>query len=108
MGEETHAFVLNLDAIVNFIFNDENEKSGDSEITELYVMDEDKKNMSLSSKQLREVKSGEMTSRQTMRYDMVRMFLDKIMEIDEELTFGQTVILNTMVAENLITEIKEE
>ena len=71
-------------------------------------MDDDNKNMSLSTKQLREVKSNEMTSRQTMRYDLVRMFLDKIINIDDEITFGQTIILNTMIAENLISEINEE
>jgi hypothetical protein len=108
MGEEKHTFVLNLNEIVNFIFNDDNEKNTDSEITELYVMDEDEKNMTLSTKQLREVKSNEMTSRQTMRYDLVRMFLDKIINIDDEITFGQSIILNTMITENLISEINEE
>lgn len=108
MEEENRAYVLNMENIMDFVFADEQTNHNDSEITELYVMDEDTKNMSLSTKQMRELKSDDMTSSQTIRYDMIKMLLDRLLSIEnEELTLGETIIVNTMVVEGLITEIKE-
>ena len=107
MEEENRAYVLNLENIMDFVF-DEGERNGDSEITELYVMDEDTKNLSLSTKQMREIKSGDMSNYQTIRYDMVKMLLDRLFDIEnEELTLGETIVVNTMLTQGLITEIKE-
>ena len=76
--------------------------------TPLYVMDEDNKNMQLSSKQLREVKGNDITPQQSIRYELVKMMLDNILMIDDEdMTFGNSVIINTMLSEGLITEVKE-
>ena len=108
MGEEMSAYVLNMENIVEFVFERGNESDSNSEITELYVMDEDTKSMSLSTKEMREVKSKEITSTQSIRYDMVKMLLDRLMDIDDgELTFGETVVVNTLLTEGLISEIKE-
>ena len=107
MEEDNRAYILNLENIVNFVFEND-ERNGDSEITELYVMDEKTKNMSLSSKQMREVKSGDASNYQTIRYDMIKMLMDRLFDIEnEELTFGETVVVNTMLTQGLITEIKE-
>lgn len=108
MEDEGRVLVLNLEGIVDFVFNSELEDRGDSEITELYVMDEDNKNMQLSSKQLREVKGNDITPQQSIRYELVKMMLDNILMIDDEdMTFGNSVIINTMLSEGLITEVKE-
>jgi hypothetical protein len=105
---ELSAYILNMENIINYIFDNSNEKEGDSEITELYVMDEGTKNMTLSTKQLREIKSKEITTHQSIRYDMVKMLLDRLMDIsDDELTLGETVVINTLLTEGLISEIKE-
>lgn len=109
MNEERHALILNLEGIVDFIFGDDHERHCDSEITEVYVMDEDDKNMQLSTKQLREVKGNDITPQESIRYELVKMMLDNIISIEgEEATFGNSVVINTMLAEGLITEIKEE
>lgn len=108
MDEEMRAYVLNLENIINFIFDSGNEDGNDSEITELYVMDDDTKSMTLSTKQMREIKSKEITTNQTVRYDMVKMLLDRLMDIEnEELTLGETIVINTLLTEGLISEIKE-
>lgn len=108
MEEESRAFILNMENIINFVFDGDNGKNGDTEITELYVMNEETKNMSLSTKQMREMKSDEMTTYQTIRYDMMKMLMERLFSIEnEELTLGETVVINTMMSEGLITEIKE-
>ena len=108
MEEDNRAYVLNMENIINFVFEGEREKNSDSEITELYVMDEKTKSMSLSTKQLREVKNSEMTEYQSIRYDLVKMLLTRVFDIEnEELTLGETIVINTMMTEGLITEIKE-
>lgn len=108
MEEEMRAYVLNLENVINFIFDSGNEDGNDSEITELYVMDEETKSMALSTKQMREIKSKEITTNQTVRYDMVKMLLDRLMDIEnEELTLGETIVINTLLTEGLISEIKE-
>jgi hypothetical protein len=105
---EFSAYILNMENIVSYIFDDSNDKDSDSEITELYVMDENTKNMTLSTKQMREIKSKEITTHQSIRYDMVKMLLDRLMDIsDDELTLGETVVINTLLTEGLISEIKE-
>lgn len=107
MEEENRAYVLNLENIFDFVF-EEGSRNCDSEITELYVMDEETKNLSLSTKQMREIKSDEMSNYQTIRYDMIKMLLDRLFEIEnEELTLGETIVVNTMLTQGLITEIKE-
>jgi hypothetical protein len=107
MEEDNRAYILNLENVINFIFDGE-ERNSDSEITEMYVMDEGSKNLSLSTKQMREVKSGDVSNYQTIRYDIMKMLMDRLFDIEnEELTFGETVVVNTMLTEGLITEIKE-
>lgn len=107
MGEE-RAYVLNMENIIEYVLNQGNDNNNDSEITELYVMDDDTKSMTLSTKQMREIKSKEFTTNQSIRYDMVKMLLDRLLDInDEDLTFGETVVVNTLMVEGLINEIKE-
>lgn len=108
MDNEINGVVLNLNNIIDFIFNSDNEKCGDSEITELYSYDGDSDKLSLTTKQLRELKSHDFTPHQSIRYDLVRIFIDKLLDLeDEEITFGQAIVINTMLKENLISEIKE-
>lgn len=109
MEEENRAYILNLENLIGFIYQgDNNDKNYESELTELYVVDNENSNMSLSNKQLREIKNNDMTNHQTIRYDMIKLLLERLLDIKEEvLTFGETVVLNTMLTEGLITEIKE-
>lgn len=107
MEEDNRAYILNLENIIDFVFGDD-ERNSDSEITELYVMDEGTKNMTLSTKQMREMKNGDASNYQTIRYDIVKMLMDRLFDIEnEELTFGETVVVNTMLTQGMITEIKE-
>ena len=101
-------YILNIENVMNFIF-DSDKRDSDSEITEVYVSDDDTKELMLSTKQLREVKGGDNSPKFTIRYDMLKTFIDMIsdMGLDGTSTFGENLIYNTMINEGLITEINE-
>lgn len=104
------SYILDLDNIMKFIFESDAERDMDSEITEVYVIDEETNELTLASKQLRELKGGDNTSKFTIRYDMIKMFIDMISSLemnDEVNSFGETLIFNTMINEGLIKEIEE-
>lgn len=100
-------YILDIDNIIKFCFEND-VKTGDSEITEVYMMDDENKGLTLSSKQLREVKSGDATNKQTMKYDLIKTFLADLIEVDSEnVTFGDAIIINTMLNEGLLKEIND-
>lgn len=100
-------YILDIDNIIKFCFESD-DKVGDSEITEVYMVDDDEKKLSLSSKQLREVKTGDVTTKQTMKYDLIKTFIADLVDIDSnDVTFGDAVIVNTMINEGLLKEINE-
>jgi hypothetical protein len=102
--------IYDLDGIKDFIFGDDDGRSSDVEITETQVRNE-KGKLETESRITREVKSTD-SNRQTIRYDMIKMFMDVLdnVEIDQEiapLSLGQKMVLNTMGSYGLIKEIEE-
>lgn len=103
-------FIYDLEAIRDFIFGGTNERTSDVEITESQIKN-DKGKLETESRVTREVKSTN-TNKQTISYDMVKLFMDVLdnIEIDQELaplSLGQQVVLNTMANYGLIKEIKD-
>lgn len=110
-GKLNENFVLDLDAIKEFVFEElvQKEKSRDNEITETYGLDDDGKKK-LISQVMHEVKGSDFSEHETLRYDMIKTFLTMLdsVELDTELapmSFGQRLVLNTMVNYGLIKEI---
>jgi len=102
--------IYDLDGIKDFIFGNEDGRSSDVEITETQVRN-DKGQLETESRVTREVKSTD-SNRQTIRYDMIKMFMDILdnVEIDQEiapLSLGQKMVLNTMGSYGLIKQIEE-
>lgn len=102
--------IYDLDGIKDFIFGNENGRSSDVEITETQVRN-NKGQLETESRVTREVKSTD-SNRQTIRYDMIKMFMDVLdnVEIDQEiapLSLGQKMVLNTMGSYGLIKQIEE-
>lgn len=102
--------IYDLDGIKDFIFGNENGRSSDVEITETQVRN-GKGQLETESRVTREVKSTD-SNRQTIRYDMIKMFMDVLdnVEIDQEiapLSLGQKMVLNTMGSYGLIKQIEE-
>lgn len=99
-----------MDAIINFIFNDDARDSS-VEITESQVADGDGK-LVTEGKVIHEVKSSD-GNKCTIKYDMVKLFIDVInnVEVDQEvmpLSLGERMILNTMVCQGMIKEVNGE
>lgn len=107
-------FIFDLEKIMDFVFNSENERPTDTEITEQYAADENTKNMYLANRMIHEVKGGDSSNSYTIRYDMMKMFIDTLsnIEMDEEvdvpMTFGESAIFNTLCAYGMIKKINEE
>ena len=101
--------IYDLDEIKDFIFGDDNGRSSDVEITETQVRN-DKGKLETETRVTREVKSTD-SNRHTIRYDMIKMFMDVLdnVELDQEiapLSLGQKMVLNTMGSYGLIKELK--
>jgi hypothetical protein len=104
------SYILDMDNVMKFVFESNIERDMDSEITEIYTTDEETNELTLATKQLRELKGGDNTSKFTIKYDMLKMFIDMISNLemnDEVNSFGETLIFNTMINEGLIKEIEE-
>lgn len=107
MGKKI-SYILDVENIIKFIFDSDVKRDMDTEITEVYVVDEETNEMTLTTKQFREFKGGDNTSKSTIRYDMVKMFIDMISDIDMDgaNSFGESLIFNTMINEGLIKEVE--
>ena len=102
-------YVFNIENIMNFIFERNLNRNSDSEITEVYVADDDTKELMLSTKQLREVKGTDFLPTQTVKYDLFKSFLEVLIDMEnkgEITTLGEKIVFNTMVNEGLITQVK--
>lgn len=104
-------YVLDLDNLSKFIFEDSSTKrDSESEISEIYVLDENTNEMVMNSKQLRELKGGDTTPQATIKYDMIKMFIDTMLGLDVSedsmWTFGEALIFNTMADYGFIKEVK--
>ena len=107
MGKKI-SYVLDMDNIMKFVFDSDSKRDMDSEITEVYVADDETNELTLTTKQLRELKGGDNTSKSTIRYDMMKMFIDMIADLDMDgaNSFGESLIFNTMINEGLNKEIE--
>lgn len=100
-------YIINIENLMNFIFEDDIKRDTDSEITEVYVSDDETNEMMLSTKQIREVKSGDSSSKFNIKYDLIKNLIDMIseMETDVDTDFGKRLIFNTLCTYGIITEI---
>ena len=103
------SYIFDLENITNFVFGNPNEKTNEVEITEHYVYDKDSNAMIPKTKDVKEVKVNDYTGQNTIRYDLVRMFVDILDSIEDPkvLTLGQDITLNTLKAYELIKDIND-
>lgn len=103
------SYIFDLENITSFVFGNPNEKTNEVEITEHYVYDKDSNAMIPNTKDVKEVKVNDYTGQNTIRYDLVRMFVDILDSIEDPkvLTLGQDITLNTLKAYELIKDIND-
>ena len=103
-------YILDINKITEFVFGNPNDKTNEVEITEHFIFDKDKNKMIPNTREVKEVKVNDYTGQNTIRYDMVKMFIDILDSIEDEkiMTMGQNITLNTMKAYELIKDVNEE
>lgn len=103
-------YIFDINKITEFVFGNPNDKTNEVEITEHFVFDEKKNKMIPNGKEVKEVKVNDYTGQNTIRYDMIKMFIDILDSIEDEkiMTMGQNITLNTMKAYELIKDVNEE
>jgi phosphoglucomutase len=107
-GDVTQFFDIN--KITDFVFGNPNDRTNEVEIVEKFTYDNETKLMVPNSREVKEVKVNDYTGQNTIRYDMVKMFIDILDSIEDMnvLTLGQSLTVNTMEAYGLIREAKDE
>jgi hypothetical protein len=104
-------YSFDFDAIIDFVQNTkEPSVNTSSEITEIYVTDEESNEVTLDSKQYREVKENDKSSQDTIRYDLFKNMVSwMIMGQDEgdKLSFTGQMIFNGMLENKLIKKIED-
>ena len=101
---------FDINKICEFVFGNPNDRTNEVEITEHYVFDNETKKMIPNTKDVKEVKVNDYTGQNTIRYDMVKMFVDILDSIEDMnvMTLGQSLTVNTMEAYGLISEPAEK
>ena len=101
-------WIYDIDKIIDFVFGSQNERNNDIEINEAFTFDYEEQKMVPTSKEVKEIKYNDFTNQNTIRYDMVKMFIETLDSIEDEkvMSIGQGITLNTMKAYELIKEIK--
>lgn len=102
-------YIFDINRITEFVFGNPNDKTNEVEITEHFIYDKDSKTMIPNTREVKEVKVNDYTGQNTIRYDMVKMFIDILDSIEDEkvMSMGQSITLNTLKAYELIKDINE-
>jgi len=103
-----NTFIFDINKITDFVFGNPNERTNDVEITENYVFDKNLDKMIPNTKEVKEVKVNDYTGQNTIRYDLVKTFIDILDSVEDPniMSLGQNITYNTMQAYELIKDIK--
>ena len=103
-----NTFIFDINKITDFVFDNQNERTNDVEITENYIFDKNLDKMIPNTKEVKEVKVNDYTGQNTIRYDLVKTFIDILDAVEDPniMSLGQSITYNTMQAYELIKDIK--
>lgn len=105
---KTDTLIFDVNNITSFVFGNPNDRTNEVEITESYIYDKESDKMIPNTKEVKEVKVNDYTGQNTIRYDLVKTFIDILDAVEDPkvMTLGQQITLNTMQAYELIKDIK--
>ena len=98
MAKKNSFIVYDLKKITDFIFENQNSRTNDVEITDTLEYDKEKNKMVPKTKEIKEVKVNDDMSQTTIRYDLIKSFIDTL-DMTEDMnvmSVGQTITLNTL------------
>jgi phosphoglucomutase len=101
--------IFDINKISEFVFGDADKRTSEVEITENFIYDKKEDKMIPNTKEVKEVKVKDDVSQFTIRYDLIKMFIDIMDSIDDlsAISLGQEITVNTMEAYELIKELKQ-
>ncbi len=108
MAKKNSFIVYDLKKITDFIFENQNSRTNDVEITDTLEYDKEKNKMVPKTKEIKEVKVNDDMSQTTIRYDLIKSFIDTL-DMSEDMdvmSVGQSITLNTLQSYGMIKEIK--
>ena len=108
MAKKNNFIVYDLKKITDFIFENQNSRTNDVEITDTLEYDKEKNKMVPKTKEIKEVKVNDDMSQTTIRYDLIKSFIDTL-DMTEDMnvmSVGQSITLNTLQSYGMIKEIK--
>ena len=101
--------IFDINKISEFVFGDSEKRNSEVEITENFIYDKDQDKMIPNTREVKEVKIKDDVGKFSIRYDLIKMFIDIMDSIDDlsAVSLGQEVTLNTMEAYELIKDLKQ-
>ncbi len=102
-------YAMNLQKIADFCLVSDKLKNKESEVTEGYEVT-DENGPELVSKVVREIKTNGNPQNDTIKYDLIRIFIDVILSADgilPEMTIGMKIAFNTMLENDFLYEITD-
>lgn len=102
-------YYYNMDNIINYVFNNSEDKSEpETEIMETYENEDSK--LKMSSKQIREVKSStQWNTVVSTKYDLVKTLMTMTLNLNlNDSGFGESVAINTLIKNGFIEQQEEE
>lgn len=103
-------YAMNLQKIADFCLVSDKLKNKESEVTEGYEVTDDN-GPELVSKVVREIKTNGNPQNDTIKYDLIRLFIDAVLSAEgilPEMTTGMKIAFNTLLDNGFIYEITEE
>ena len=102
--------IFDINKISEFVFGDPNKRNSEVEITETFVYDNEHDKMIPNTREVKEVKVTDFTGQNTIKYDMIKMFIDILDSIEDlsAMSLGQSITLNTLESYELIKDIKQD
>lgn len=100
-------YKLCLSKIFNFVNYSDKHCSKETEITDGYDINDDEVNPQLTSRIVREITMDGNTQMDTLKYDMIKIMINRLIECTgETFDFGTTLAFNTLYDEGFLIEIE--
>lgn len=101
-------YTFDFNKLFDFIFNDSETKNvNESEMVDVFETS-DNGDLSLIQRQIREAKTNNSENKSAIRYDVFRMFIDIMSNIEtddfDDMTPLQKIVFNTLLSQNIIIE----
>lgn len=104
-------YAFDMNKIKDICVESSNDEDAENEITTTFEKD-DNGNLEISGKLIREIKSGSNAQNGMIIYDVIKLFIirlmdnSEIMEEDSEVDFSTSLALNTLINCGILIEIK--